>query len=222
MTMDQKRVHGSRGVALAVTALLAMLVLAATAQAQGAAPNPSGPTAGAADEPLLAEAYVGAVDDDLFIGVLVADHPAEPDRKTLVAYLCDGADVSTWAFADATGDSAVVEQGGTSVEMSLAEAVVHGVLERPGASPQLFVAGVADDLAGLYRAVETIGGRDYVGGWIVLNDGRQRGAITLDGAVVDHPTLDPSTKQAVSSVGTFGSNCFRDPRTGDRICRYMN
>lgn len=224
MTMFERRdlLSGCRA-AVAGTVLIVTLSLAADrAHAQATVETPAGSTAEAADDALLAEAFVGAIDDELFIGVLVADHPAEPDRKTLVVYLCDGAGVSTWLFADAMGDSAVAQQGGTSIEMSLTDSGVHGVLDRAGASPQLFVAGVADDLAGLYRAVETIDGRDYVGGWIVLNDGRQRGAITLDGAIVDNPILDPSTKQAVSSVGTFGSNCFRDPRTGDRICRYMN
>ncbi len=176
----------------------------------------------AADDALFADAFVGEVEDDLFIGVLVADHPPTPDRKAVVVYLCDGAGVSTWLFGEAIGESVVIEDGDTVVDLSLTDEDVYGVLEQAGEAPRVLVLELATGDAGLYRAVETIGGDDYVGGWIVLNDGRQRGAIVLDGSVVDNPTLDPVTGEAGSSVGTFSSNCFRDPRTGDRICRYRN
>lgn len=174
------------------------------------------------DDALFADAFAGEVNEDLFIGVMVADHPPVPERKALVVYLCDGADVSTWLFEEAIGDTAVLEDADTRVEMSLDAESLTGVVERAGEAPQEFVAEFATGDAGLYRAVETIDGQDYVGGWIILNDGRQRGAIVLDGEVIENPTLDPTTGEAETSVGTFGTNCFRDPRTGDRICRYRN
>ncbi len=176
----------------------------------------------AADDTLFASSYVGATGDDLFVGVMIADHPPAPDRKAVIVYLCDGANVSTWLFGEAIGDSVVVTDGDTQVELSLLETDVVGVLERAGEAPRLLVLEAATGEAGLYRSVESIGGVDHVGGWIVLNDGRQRGAITLGGEVVDNPTLDPVTGQAESLVGTFGTNCFRNPHTGERICRYLN
>ena len=36
------------------------------------------------------DTFVGAVTDDLFIGVTTAPHPDEPERHALMAYLCDG------------------------------------------------------------------------------------------------------------------------------------
>jgi len=179
-------------------------------------------TAAAQDDALFANAFAGEVDHDLFIGVLVADDQDDPERQALVVYLCDGADVSTWLFGDATGASTVLETTDARVEVLLGHDSVVGVVERTGAAPRSFAADLVTGDAGLFRAVETIEGSDYVGGWIVLADGRQRGAITLDGAVVDNPTLDPSTGVAESSVGTFGSNCFINPHTLERICRYMN
>lgn len=179
-------------------------------------------SAHAADDTLYAHAFSGEVDEDLFIGVLVADRPSEAERKALVVYLCDGADVSTWVFAEAEGDSAVVETGGTRVQLSLAEDSVFGVVERPGVAPQGFVADLATAPAGLYRGIETFDGREYVGGWIVLDDGRQRGAMTLDGVVVENPTLDLSTGEAETTLGAFGTNCFINPRTGEKVCRYLN
>ena len=114
----------------------------------------------------------------------------------------------------------VVTDGDKQVESSLAETGVTGVLERAGEAPRHLVLEATTGDAGLYRSVETIDGDDRVGGWIVLNDGRQRGVITLGGEAVDNPALDKATGQAESLVGTFGTNCFRDPRTGERICRH--
>jgi hypothetical protein len=179
-------------------------------------------TAAAAEETLFANAFAGVVDQDLFIGALVADDPDVPERRAVIVYLCDGADVSTWFFGEAIGGSTVLEADGARVELLLGYDSVVGVVEQAGEAPRSFAAELAAGDAGLFRAVETIDGRDHVGGWIVLNDARQRGAITVDGVVVENPTLDPSTGEAQTSLGTFGSNCFINPHTGERICRYMN
>ncbi len=47
------------------------------------------------------------------------------------------------------------------------------------------------------------------GGWIVLDDARQRDAIILDGHVIENPTTGPSTGEAGTSLGTFGTTGFR-------------
>jgi hypothetical protein len=179
-------------------------------------------TAGAQDDALYAHAFAGEVDQDLFIGVLVADDPDEAERKALIVYLCDGAEVSTWLFGEAVGGSTILETTDARIEVLLGHESVVGVVERTGAAPTTFVAELATTDAGLFRAVETFDGQEYVGGWIVLDDGRQRGALTLGGVVVENPTLDPSTGEAETSLGTLGSNCFRNPHTGERICRYLN
>ncbi|MFO7540182.1 MAG: hypothetical protein R6X32_19240 [Chloroflexota bacterium] len=181
-----------------------------------------GTTEDTADDTLLADAFAGAVNESLFIGVLVAEDPPAPDRKALIVYLCDGADFSTWLFGETTGDSAVLEGGDTSVALSLGEDSVTGEVVQAGAAPQPFVAELGTDDAGLFRGVETFDGQDYVGGWIVLNDGRQRGAITLGGQVVENPPLDLTTREAETSMGILGTNCFINPHTGERICRYLN
>jgi hypothetical protein len=181
-----------------------------------------GTPGGVEDDTLYAHAFAGEVNEDLFIGAMVADHPRGPDRKALVVYLCDGADVSTWFFGEAIGDAVVLEGADIRVEMSLGEERLTGVVERAGVGPQGFVAEFAAGDAGLYRAVETFDGTDYIGGWVVLNDGRQRGALTLGGQVIENPTLDLTTGQAETSVGTFGTNCFINPHTGERICRWLN
>lgn len=175
---------------------------------------------------LLADAFAGEVNEELFIGVLVAEDQSVPDRKALIAYLCDGADISIWLFgettSETTGEPVVLEAGDARVALTIGEDSVTGEVEQGGAAPQAFIAEFATEDAGLFRAVETVDGQDYVGGWVVLNDGRQRGALTLRGGVVDNPTLDLDTRVAETVIGRTGTNCFRNPFTGERICRYLN
>lgn len=209
-----------------VKASLASVFLLALLIACGTADN-------GANEGLEANSFVGAVDEDLFIGIMVAPHPPEQVRKDIVVYLCDGAGVSTWLYGETTSDSVVLEDDHTRVELSLGDGIVSGMVERGDIAPQQFpqygpyefAAEPAVGSAGLYRAEETIEAQaiealDYVGGWIILNNLEQRGAITLDGQVIENPILDASSGQAETSVGTFSTvRCFRNPFTGERICR---
>jgi hypothetical protein len=176
----------------------------------------------ALEDTLYANAFAGEVNEELFIGVLVAEDQPVPDRKALIVYLCDGADISTWLFGETMDDTVVLEAGDIHVALSLGEDSVTGEVEQAGAAPQAFTAEFATEDAGLFRAVETVDGQDYVGGWVVLNDGRQRGALTLGGEVIENPTLDLAIREAETSIGRMGSNCFINPHTGERICRYLN
>jgi hypothetical protein len=167
---------------------------------------------------LMADSFVGAVDEDLFIGVMVAPHPPEQVQKDIVVYLCDGAEVSTWLFGKTTSDSVVLENGDTRIELSLGTESLSGNITHAGTT-QAFTANLATDGAGLYRAEETLETQDYVGGWIILNSFEQRGAITVDGLVVENPTLNATTGQAETSLGIFSTvRCFINPFTGERIC----
>ena len=54
-----------------------------------------------------------------------------------------------------------------------------------------------DDGAGgarFYRASQTVAGVAYVGGWILLSDGQQRGVVKQNGAIIPgpQPRLDPA------------------------------
>ncbi len=46
--------------------------------------------------------------------------------------------------------------------------------------------------AGLYRGSKTVAGKRYLGGWIVLPDGRQRGEVLSGMTDVASPPLDPN------------------------------
>jgi hypothetical protein len=176
---------------------------------------------------VVADAFVGAVDADLFIGAVIAEHPAEEFQhaqaivqKTVVVYLCDGEDVSAWLVGETAGESVVLEGGDMRVELTFNGNSVSGEVERADGAPQAFTASLATGEAGIYRAEETFDATDYVGGWIVLNDGRQQGAVTVDGQVMENPTLNVATGQAEASVGTFSADrriCITLPG-GIRVC----
>ncbi len=174
------------------------------------------------DTELLADSFVADLDGNVFVGVMVAEHP-DGQTRDVVVYLCDEADVSTWLYGQTTGGSIVLEGDGVSVALTLGATVVTGEVEFAGQDPQSFSAVAAEGDAGLHRAEgETVEGLRYVGGWIILNTLEQRGALTLDGEIHEHPTLDPATGEAETSFGTLSTEqCFRNPWTGEKICRRL-
>jgi hypothetical protein len=123
--------------------------------------------------------YVGAVNDDLFVAVALDD--SDGGGQVARVYLCDGAGVSVWLSGEVAADQPTQLGGfedGASVEFVVAEDAVHGhVVTAEHGGPQYFEAALASGEAGLYRAENTLNGEDYVGGWIVLNDGRQQGRV---------------------------------------------
>jgi hypothetical protein len=139
--------------------------------------------------------FVGAVDDELFIGVAVAAQDAgEEGPRTVAVYLCDSQDVSRWLFEEIAGGEATLETGDTTVEATIADDGVSGTVALGDGEPQSFTAvPAADDTAGLYRATYSLGGVDYHLDWIVLADGRARGP--LDGKGNDVPPPPPPSLQ---------------------------
>lgn len=124
--------------------------------------------------------YVGAVDDQLFIGVAVAEPDAsEAGPRTVAVYLCDSRDVSQWIRGEIAGQEATLDADGTRVDVTLADDTVSGTIALGDGEPQPFSAEAATDNAGLYRVRYSLGGVDHNIDWIVLPDGRQRGP--LDG-----------------------------------------
>lgn len=163
--------------------------------------------------------YVGDVDGNLFVAFEVIELTGAEETRAVRAYLCDGADVAVWLTGQFSGDEVTLVSGDTRIELTSINSA-SGTLSLEGEAEVPFSTVLATGDAGLYRAEATFDGLDYLGGWIVLNDGQQQGALTLDGQVTENPTLDVATGQAETSVGTFSTvRCFRNPFTGERICR---
>lgn len=120
--------------------------------------------------------FVADVDEDLYIGISL-----EEDDVTV--YLCDGERVGVWLTGE-VDDEGLAELGsfeeGAYVQLGVDDDLVSGSVTVAGAlGAHRFEATPANGDAGLYRAEETFEGEDYVGGWVVLEDGRQKGTCVI-------------------------------------------
>jgi hypothetical protein len=209
-----------RRLRLSFVAIVTLLVLVISACANDA------PTAGVltTDEPVAdnLRTYAGAISDDLFIGIALATDPDEEvQQQAVMVYLCDGNELSVWLADEFTGQEVTLARGDISVTLTITENEISGTVSMNGVlsqsltaarsttvslanvEPDRFTAERGTGDAGLYRAEGTFDGMDHVGGWIILNDGRQLGAVTVDGAVVENPTLDTATGEATFSGETL-------------------
>src|SRR5262245_15334863 len=158
--------------------------------------------AGADNVVAAADTFVGrVVGSDAFIAI-------SRDGRKIGGYLCDGATVSRWLqytwlekghaplIAGTTGEQlgSVQITGGAAdgfIRVGAQDLPFHAERVRPG-----------DDDAGPYFAIAKQEDRLLVGGWILLPDGAQRGAVsrlstrTLSPLpALAAPTLDPRSPQ---------------------------
>ena len=133
----------------------------------------------------------------LFIGITVLE-----TRETLV-YVCDGKTVSEWFRGNALSTAVSLTSGTSKLEAALSlEASTGEVTLEPG-TPRRFKAFPVADTAGLYRATLSENGLNYVGGWVVLSNGEQRGAVTTVGSPTGtSPTVQGSSAQTPVPAGT--------------------
>jgi hypothetical protein len=122
------------------------------------------------------------------------------DRRVRV-YVCDGKEQGYWFSGDLFGDSFdLTHPSGAHVAGAVRDGRVSGVYTGPdGALRSTFAASFADGDAGLFRGeLTTDKGRDLAG-WIVANDGSQRGVVSHTNAgesralTVPAPAIDAVT-----------------------------
>ena len=102
----------------------------------------------------------------------------------VMAYVCDGSTISQW-FKGTAGVDAVdlasgkvdLSKGDARLQANLASDQASGSLTLADGTTYNFLAPRAAGDAGLYRLEESRDGDDWVGGWVVLNDGNLRGAL---------------------------------------------
>ncbi len=120
--------------------------------------------------------YAGAVTgSDAFVGAVM-----NRDDGSVLAYVCDGKTVAAWFKGNAAehGGVTLTSADGARLSGRIEGGTLAGTVAMPGdATPREFRAGVVDPPAGLYRARGQVRGEPAVGGWVVLADGRQRGAV---------------------------------------------
>jgi len=157
--------------------------------------------------------YAAAISGtEAFIGIAISG-------QEVTAYVCDGTDttvatISEWFKGTLSGDSIELSSsGGAQLTGNLASAGVQGTVVLADGQTFAFSAAPAGAEAGLFRAEETFGSESYVAGWIVLDDGQQRGGMGYEGGggvgklaitPIPIPRL-PRTLKVVTSLGEFSA-----------------
>jgi hypothetical protein len=102
-----------------------------------------------------------------------------------IAYLCDGEVLAEWFRADLR-EGGLFEARSTTKKSGITAQVnagsVVGAITLESGKVIQFRATPADSTAGLYRSDDTINGSRWLGGWVVLPDGQQRGAVIGSGS----------------------------------------
>jgi hypothetical protein len=96
----------------------------------------------------------------------------------VLAYVTDGASSVDWVAGVVTGRTASLSnEGGATLDAKWSRREVTGSFTRPQNPTLTFTAVSVKTPAGLYRAVEDFADGRYVGGWVVLPDGTERGSV---------------------------------------------
>lgn len=138
--------------------------------------------------------YTGRLDDGTALGITVT-------RDRASAYLCDGGDLEFWLSGTASdGVLALTGPAGTAIEGTYDLERARGTVTADGRRWE-FSLPFSEAPAGLYRADARLEGGDAdagwaYAGWIVLPDGSQIGAASVNGVRRPAPPLDPRTSTA--------------------------
>ena len=111
----------------------------------------------------------------------------------VTAYVCDSGRIAQWFDGTVSaGRSKITSRGGYVLEVRFGNGSATGSVRFPGQAGALhqFTAAGAARPAGLWRGSKTVDGKTFVGGWIILPDGRQRGEILLGSTDVGNPILN--------------------------------
>lgn len=125
----------------------------------------------------VSDAYVADVNEDVYIAIIPRETGEGTEALEVAAYLCDGEDVVVWLTGDIRDGQGILTAGDTRVEIERMADRVSGTAVVSGGEPETFVAAEGERIAGFYEARASVDDTRYLGRWIVLADGSQRGWI---------------------------------------------
>jgi hypothetical protein len=153
-------------------------------------------TAGAGEdgEKKKSSTYVGTVDGtDAYIGIVLTK-----GEDTALVYVCDSAGLTEWFQAGVKERDQLsgISPGGAVLVGTRLKSAIKGTLILFGGEAHDYTAKKASGDAGLYRLPQSVGGAEYVAGWVQLTDGTFRGDVTRTGVPnpIASTTLDASTE----------------------------
>jgi hypothetical protein len=155
-------------------------------------------------QPRESRTYIGTVRGTDAFAAIVAR------RGVAIAYVCDGKKIAVWLkgeFRD--GKLHLASKAGDTLDGTFGNAKLDLTTRKPLTVKTKF--SPFDDAAHLFTGTDTIDGKLWVGGWITLLDGRQRGSLkTGGGRIFASPTkVTPATTSvAVPGSGTLGVSAY--------------
>lgn len=156
----------------------------------------------------IAGSFVGPAEgSESFVAIVT-------DGEQVMGYVCDGATTAEWFTGAAARDSIDLTSAGSIglvAERGTGDTLDGTVTTADGTESSFSAARVDSDGSegGLCRGTLQVDGVTYTGGWIVLPDGRQRGAVIGDDGskLFDVPDIDPETMVVeVPGLGTFNAS----------------
>ena len=161
----------------------------------------AGSAAATPAKPRESRTYIGTVPGTKAFAAIVVR------RGVGVAYVCDGKKISVWLKGKFShGKVHLASKAGDTLDGTFG----HATLDLKTRKKPLTVKtkfSPADDAAHLFLGKDTVDGKLWVGGWITLLDGRQRGSLkTAAGRIFGSPTkVTPTTTSVtVPGGGTLG------------------
>ncbi|MDX6511313.1 MAG: hypothetical protein QOE36_817 [Gaiellaceae bacterium] len=137
-------------------------------------------------------------------------------KGNVAAYVCDGAHGVAELFTGPRSGSSVAltAKDGSKLDARLAAGKATGSVT-VGGTKRTFTADPAEGKAGFYRAIGKVQGKEATAGWVVLADGRQRGALRTT-TVLAAPTLNTATQTATLGSGGTISPVLITPTQASR------
>lgn len=128
----------------------------------------------------VAGAYVGPINEELFLAIVVDDAAGADASRSVRGYVCNR-EVGVWLEGEVNGNKVTLSSDDDviRIEGTIGADGVLGTARLGEAQPRPFTTAPASGDAGLYRAEAQVDGVDRTAGWVVLEGGRQRGS--LDG-----------------------------------------
>jgi hypothetical protein len=150
-----------------------LATMLAAAFVAGCSGGDGGDGTGADERGTPAGSFVGTVvGSGAYVAVVVS---ADGDA---LAHVTDGQYSVDWLDGRRRGRTAILtNEGGAILEGRFDGNAVTGSFRRPREAALEFTARRGQTPAGLYRAVEDFADGRYVGGWVVLADGTERGTV---------------------------------------------
>jgi serine/threonine-protein kinase len=114
-----------------------------------------------------------------------------------IAYICDGNRLEAWLKGTAAaGKLSLTGKKGAKISGTFEAGRARGTVTADGRTND-FSIGIAKKPSGLYRTAAKVRNAEVVGSWIVLQDGRQVGVLTEDGAPGPAPALDVAGRRTM-------------------------